>query len=107
MWLGGIVNGFIPTFGSGFLMDAVRGLASAYVVGWIGARFTRNAGLMAAGAFAGTALGLISSVTSGAGGLLSSFTGGVQTPKQSGSLGTGTVATNVVQMPVTQTGTQG
>lgn len=108
MWLGGIVNGFIPSFGGGFIGNAIQGLASAYVVGWIGARFTRNAGLMAAGAFAGTALGLISGVVGSAGGIVGSITGAigggsqqpaVQIPKQSGTTGAAQAGSNVVQMP--------
>jgi hypothetical protein len=74
MWLGGIIQGFIPQFGSGMLMDLARGLASAYVVGMVAGRFTGQAGLMAAGAFAPTAVGVIQSLL---GGGLSGLTGGL------------------------------
>lgn len=84
MWLGGLIGGFIPRFGSGFIMDAVHGLITAYGVAWVGGRFTHNAGLMAMGAFAPTALGLVSSVVGGAGSLVGGITG---------SLGGGKTAT--------------
>ncbi len=74
MWLGGIIQGFIPNIGSGMLMEIAKGAASAYVVGMIAGRFTGQAGLMAAGAFAPTAMGLISSLIGGSG--LGSLLGG-------------------------------
>ena len=77
MWLGGMVNGFLPSLGGGLIMNAVRGIASAYIVGMIGSRFTRNAGLMAAGAFAPTAMGLLSGVLGGAGSIVGGITGAI------------------------------
>ena len=74
MWAGGLIQGFIPQFGSGMLMDLARGLASAYVVGMVAGRFTGQAGLMAAGAFAPTAVGVIQNLL---GGGLSSLTSGL------------------------------
>ena len=73
MWAGGLIQGFIPNIGSGMLMDLAKGIGSAYIVGMIAGRFTGQAGLMAAGAFAPTAVGVIQSVM---GGGLSSLTSG-------------------------------
>ena len=77
MWLGGMIQGFIPNIGSGMVMDLAKGVASAYVVGMIAGRFTHNAGLMAAGAFAPTAWGVVSSLLGGVTGGLSSLTWGL------------------------------
>lgn len=76
MWLGGMIQGFIPSFGGGMVMDLAKGVASAYVVGMIAGRFTHNAGLMAAGAFAPTAWGVVSNLLGGVTGGLSSMVGG-------------------------------
>lgn len=74
MWLGGVIQGFIPNIGSGIIMDLVKGVGSAYIVAMIAGRFTGQAGLMAAGAFAPTAMGLLSSLVGGSG--LGSLLGG-------------------------------
>lgn len=112
MYLGGIVGGFLTPITGGIIGSlpfggVLQGLVNAYVVQMIAGRFTHNAGLMAAGAFAGTAMGAISGVLGGAGSLVSSVTGGitgaVQTPKQSGATGAVTAGSgggNVIQMPV-------
>lgn len=111
MWLGGMVNGVLGGILGGVLGGlpfggVLSGLASAYVVGMIGARFTRNAGLMAAGAFAGTAMSALSGILGGVGSAVSSITSTGpkpetittgETPKQSSALGVG--RSNVVQMP--------
>lgn len=76
MWMGGLIQGFIPNIGSGMVMDLVKGVGSAYIVGMVAGRFTGNAGLMAAGAFAPTAWGVVSSLMGGVTGSLSSLTSG-------------------------------
>lgn len=103
MWAGGLIGGFIPRFGSGIVGDALHGLITAYGVAWVGARFTRNAGLMAAGAFAPVAMSLLSGVMGGAGSLVSGLTssiggavGGSVAPQQVAA------GSNVVQMPAQQ-----
>lgn len=103
MWAGGLIGGFIPRFGSGIIGDALHGVLTAYGVAWVGSRFTRNAGLMAAGAFAPVAMSLLSGVMGGAGSLVSSVTSGIS------SIGGGSPApapaiaaapgSNVVTMP--------
>jgi type IV secretory pathway TrbL component len=82
MWLGGMIQGFIPSFGGGMVMDLAKGVASAYVVGMIAGRFTHNAGLMAAGAFAPTAWGVVSNLLGGMTGGLSSLTSSIGGSKQ-------------------------
>lgn len=74
MWMGGLIQGFIPNIGSGMIMDLVKGVGSAYIVAMIAGRFTGQAGLMAAGAFAPTAWSMVSSLLGGMGGGLSSLT---------------------------------
>jgi hypothetical protein len=76
MWVGGMIGGFIPQFGSGILFTVGRGLLSAYLVQMVAQHFTHNAGLMAAGAFAPSAWTAISSLLGGAGGGLISGGGG-------------------------------
>lgn len=117
MYLGGIVGGFLSPITGGLIGSlpfggVIQGLLNAYVVQMIAGRFTRNAGMMGAGAFAGTAMGAISGVLGGVTGGLSSAVssitgGGVTVPKQSGATGVATAGNgqgNVIQMP---TGTQG
>jgi hypothetical protein len=104
MWAGGLIDGFIPRFGSGIIGDALHGVLTAYGVAWLGSRFTRNAGLMAAGAFAPVAMSLLSGVMGSAGGLVSGITSSI------GGGGSAPVAaapsippgSNVVQMPQSQ-----
>ena len=106
MYLGGIVGGFLqpligPVIGNLPFGGIIGGLANAYVVQMIASRFTRNAGLMAAGAFAGTAMGAISGVLGGAGGLVSGITGGHKQPpvtRPSQTINSGSQG-NVIQMP--------
>jgi hypothetical protein len=83
MWLGGIVNGFVGgalggLTGSLPFGNVLSGLASAYIVGWIGDRFG-NGTLMGAGAFAGVAMSALTGVIGGAGSLVSSLTTGMST----------------------------
>ena len=85
MWAGGMVNGFIGGFTGGIasmlgpLGGIAQGILNAYIVAWIGNRTIGHGELMAAGAFAGTAMsalsGVIGGVSSLAGGLVSSVTG--------------------------------
>lgn len=85
MWAGGIVGGFIPRFGSGFIGETLHAVITAYGVNWLGSRFTRNAGLMAAGAFAPTAMNLLGGVIGGASSLVGGIGGGgggSSTPRQ-------------------------
>ena len=77
MWLGGIIGGFIPRFGSGVVGDLLHGGLTAYGVAWVGGRFTRNAGLMAAGAFAPVVGSLLGGVLGGVSGGISSLTSGL------------------------------
>lgn len=104
MYLGGVVGGFLSPITGGLIGGlpfggVIQGLLNAYVVQMIAGRFTHNAGLMAAGAFAGTAMGAISGVLGGVTGGLSSAVSSITTPKQSGAVGAHQAASNVIQMP--------
>jgi len=101
MWAGGLIGGFIPRFGSGIVGDLLHGTITAYGVAWLGSRFTRNAGLMAAGAFAPVAMGLLSGVLGGAGSLVSSVTGSIGGGSKPQIETQPSIApgSNVVQMP--------
>ena len=69
-----VVAGFIPIQGGGW-MGVLKGLASAYLVGFIAEKVVppANAQLMAIGGFAGTAWGAVNMVLAGGGNILASF----------------------------------
>ena len=102
MWAGGMVNGLLggitaPITGMlGPLGGIAQGLITAYAVAWLGNRTVGHGELMAAGAFAGTAMGAISGVLGGAGSIVSSVTGSLT----GGSPATGTSASpDVITSP--------
>ena len=101
MWAGGFIGGIIPRFGSGLVGDLIHGSITAYAVAWVGSRFTRNAGLMAAGAFAPVAMSALSGVLGGFGGIASSITGSIGGggSKQIDTAPNIAPGANVVQMP--------
>jgi hypothetical protein len=88
MYAGGIISGFTsPILGGltgslGILGGIANGLINAYITAWLAHRTIGHGELIAAGAFAGTAMSAISGVLGGAGSLVSSvtsaFTGGSQ-----------------------------
>jgi hypothetical protein len=83
MWAGGMVNSILGGFTApitgalGPLGGVAQGLLTAYAVAWLAARTVGHGELMAAGAFAGTAMSAISGVLGGAGQIVSSVTGSI------------------------------
>jgi hypothetical protein len=83
MWVGGMVNGMIGglisplTSSLGVIGGIANGIITAYAVQWIGNRTVGHGDLMAAGAFAGTAMSAISGVLGGVGSAVSSLTSGI------------------------------
>ncbi len=99
MWAGGMVNGLIGGFigpltsSLGIIGGLANGVITAYAVAWIGNRTVGHGELMAAGAFAGTAMGLVSGLLGGATSLVSSLGSGI-------SAGTGTAPAQVTSPSV-------
>jgi len=93
MWAGGLIGGIIAPITGGLLSSLgpigglAQGVLTAYIVGWLGSRIGGHGTLMAAGAFAPSAVAAVSGLLGGVGGLFGGGGGGGSIVQTGGNTG--------------------
>lgn len=93
MWAGGIVGSVTAPITGGLLSSLgpfgglAQGILNAYIVGWLGSRIGGHGTLMAAGAFAPSAVAAVSGLLGGVGSIFGGGGGGGSVVQTGGNTG--------------------